>query len=279
MSGFRYVWGNRMRKFFDNPRAIVPFFKKRLYYNFVADSYLPYYKDYSYLGLQETIDYAIKHRVSILRFGDELFDMLLGIGVYFGNWRQQYSPEIAKAYTDILTSSDPRLLRCFCWNLILKSKREFAEMGIAEQWQFWTNSRVYLKDYLRKDATYGSALCFHPRYNPDIDFNALRDFFANKNIIIIASRPERFSHIALGRTTDVVGAPESDAFEVYKDIKRDILALIEEKGYDPNDVLILGSAAAASRAVIYELTIERDIVGWDTGQFFDLAYREIAGKG
>lgn len=105
MSGFRYVWGNRMRKFFDNPRAIVPFFKKRLYYNFVADSYLPYYKDYSYLGLQETIDYAIKHRVSILRFGDELFDMLLGIGVYFGNWRQQYSPEIAKAYTDILTST------------------------------------------------------------------------------------------------------------------------------------------------------------------------------
>lgn len=268
------VWKNRFQKFLDNPKAVIPFLKKKLYYNFIADQQLPYYADFKYLNYQQTLDNIIDNNRSIVRFGDELFDMLQGIGLYYGDWRQKYTPELAKRMKEVISSSDLRLLVCFNPEFILKTKEEFARDGIAEQYQFWTNSKMFLKDYYHKDVMYGSALCFTPRYNKNIDYGKLKDFFLKKHVVIITSNIQRFRSISLGKTTDFIEAPRSDAWQQYENIKKTALSLIEEKKYPHHEILFLISMGSAAKVLTYDLT-KLGFTTWDTGQFFDLAAKEI----
>ena len=53
------IWKNRFNKLLDNPKAVIPFFKKRLYYTWIADKQLKYYKDFKYFNYEQTIDYII----------------------------------------------------------------------------------------------------------------------------------------------------------------------------------------------------------------------------
>lgn len=271
---FTYVWKNRFQKFLDNPKAVIPFFKKRLFYNFIADSQIKYYRDFKYLNYEDTLNYIIDNNKSIVRFGDELFDMLQGIGLYYGNWRQRYDKRLAKRLREIISSKNPDMLICFNPELILKTKKEFIKEGIGEQYQFWTNSKMFLKDYYYKDVTYGSALCFNPRYNQNIKYSKLKDFFSTKNIIIITSNTERFQNIRLGKTNNLIEAPASDAWQEYDGIKKELLDLIERKNFTKEDTLTLVSMGSAAKVLVYDLTL-MGYVAWDTGQFFDLATKGI----
>ncbi len=275
---FAYVWKNRFQKFLDNPTAVIPFFKKRLYYNFIADSKLGYYKDFKYLNYEDTLNDIIDNNKSIVRFGDELFDMLQGIGLYYGNWRQRYDKQLAKRMKEVISSKNPKLLVCFNPELILKTKAEFARDGIPEQYQFWTNSKIFLKDYYHKDVTYGSALCFTPRYNKHIDYKKLKNFFSTKNIIILTSNTARFKEINFGKTNNFLEAPTSDAWQEYNRIKSELLQLIQDKHLMAEDTLILVSMGSAAKVLVYDLTL-MGYTAWDTGQFFDLASAEIKKLG
>ncbi|MFH1188277.1 MAG: GT-D fold domain-containing glycosyltransferase [bacterium] len=268
------IWKNRLQKFLDNPKALLPFLKKRLHYNRIADKQLPYYKDFKFFDYEHTIDDIITHNKSIVRFGDELFDMLQGIGLYYGNWRQKYSPDLAKRLREVISSRDPRILVCFNPEFILKTKEDFEREGIPEQYQFWTNSKIFLKDYYHKDVIYGSALCFTPRYNTRLDFQKLKYFFLKKHIIILTSGIERFRDVALGRTTELLEAPASDAWQKYDMIKESLLSLIGTKGVSKNEILVLVSMGSAAKVLVFDLT-QLGYTAWDTGQFFDLAFREI----
>lgn len=278
MSETLYIWKNRLSKFIDNPMAVWPFLKKRLYFNLVADRYLKYYDTFKFLGYNETIDAAIDGNRSIVRFGDELFDMLQGIGLYFGNWRQRYRPELARRLKEVISSEDARLLICFNPELILKTKKEFREMGIPKEYQFWTNSRVFLKDYYHPHVVYGSALCFHPRYNPDIDFKKLGAYFSSKDVIIVTTATERFKDLSLGKTTAFIEAPASDAWDEYGRMYGAVMAHIEENRLSRQDVLVLISMGSAAKVMVFDL-MKDGYVAWDTGQFFDLAAKRIKELG
>ncbi len=271
---FFNIWKNRFHKFLDNPKATWIFLKKKLYYNFAADRELPHYKDFQYLNYEQTLNNIIDKNKSIVRFGDELFDMIQGIGLYYGNWHQKYAPDLAKRLKEIVSSRDSRLLVCFNPEFILKTKQEFKEMGIPEQYQFWTNSKIFLKNYCHKDIIYGSALCFTPRYNTNIDYKKFKDFFQTKHIIIITSNIERFQSMSLGKTTDFINTPQSDAWQSYKIIKQSLLSLIKEKNFSQNEILILISMGSAAKVLVYDL-MKLNYTAWDTGQFFDLAFKEI----
>lgn len=274
MAIFLTVWKNRLQKFFDNPRAILPFLKKRMYYSFVADSQLKHYKDFKYLDYNQTIDYVIHRNASIVRFGDELFDMLQGIGLYYGTWRQRYDNQLAGKLKEIISSQNPKLLVCFNPEFILHDKAWFREQGIPEQYHFWTNAKMHLKNYYHKDNMYGSALCFTPRYNKQIPYEKLKKFFESKNIIIVTSQIERFKNIKLGRTTFFIEAPGSDAWQSYEKIKGEVLSLMKDEKLPKEGTLTLVSMGSAAKVLVYDLTLA-GYTAWDTGQFFDLAFQEI----
>ncbi len=267
-------WRNRLRKFRDNPKAIIPFVQKYLYYNFVSDRYIPLYKRVHFLSYDETIEEILTKNRSIVRFGDEVFDMILGIGLYFQNWRQAYDPALAKRLKEVLRSADDRLLVCFNPELILKTKAEMTALGIADQHQFWTNSRIYLKDYIHFDRVYGSALSFHERYNTTLPYDRLIEHLSHKHLIVVASNTARFAGKQFGKTTDYIEAPSSDAWTQYETL----LEKVSETAlcYKPEETLILSGIGPAAKVMVYDLT-KRGYTAWDTGQFFDLALKKLVG--
>jgi hypothetical protein len=233
------VWKNRLNKFLDHPPAVVPFLKKYTYYNFVADSYLHYYKDVTFLDYKETINYLIKSNASFVRFGDEAFDMVQGIGLYFNSWQQKYSPSLGDRYKQVLGSSQSRLLVGFNPELIFMSKKEFAEKGIPEQYQYWVNSKVFLKDYLNPGQTYGSALSFQERYNSDIDYVAIVKYFRTKHLVVVSSKIDRFKSAQVGLTTNYIEGPGSDAWSQYENLLTQVQQVAF--AYPKEDTLILSS--------------------------------------
>lgn len=268
------MWKNRFQKFLDNPQAIIPFSKKYLYYNYIADKQLKYYKDFHYISYEETLTTIMDNNKSIVRFGDELFDMLQGVGLYYGNWRQKYDPLLAKRLKEIASSNNPKLLICFNPEFILKTKEEFKKEGILNQYHFWTNSKMFLKDYYHKDIIYGSALCFTPRFNTTIDYKKLKSYFLTKHIIIVTSTILRFDGMKLGISTTFIESPTSDAWQQYDVIKKKLTILLEDKNFSKDNTLILISMGSAAKVLVYDMTL-LGYTSWDTGQFFDLAFKEI----
>ena len=179
------VISQTLQKFVDNPRSIIPFLKKHCYYRFIADGMIPKYQDIHFLDYSATLDYIIQNRVSLIRFGDEIFDMIQGLGLYFNDWHQKYSPSLRNALNTILTEQSDNILLSFNPELILLSKKDFQKQGIGNQWQFWINSKIFLRQFLDSHRVYGSALLFHLRYNPNLDFEKLATYFSSKHIIII----------------------------------------------------------------------------------------------
>lgn len=268
-----------MRKFLDNPVSIFPFLKKYLYSRFIADSMIPRYEGYTFLDYAATLDYAIEKNVTLIRFGDELFDMLQWLWLYFDNWHQKYSKSLEKWIKKVLKEQDNRILLCFNPEFVFKSKSGFEREWIGSEWQLWINSKMYLYKYLQKGRIYGSALLFHLRYNSSFDFQKFSRFLAPKNIIIIVTKSSRFQNCKLGVTTDFIESPQSDAWDAYDEMKQSVLKLIEEKGYKKENVLILGSASSATKVLAWDLQVHHDIISWDTGQFFDIAARQIQELG
>ena len=269
---FLYIWKNRLSKFIDYPPAIIPFLKKRLYYNFVADSYIKYYKDIKFLNYDETIEEILNNNKSIVRFGDDVFDMLLGIGLYFDNWRQVYNPIMADRLKEVLSARNENLLVCFNPEFILKTKEDFIKEGIGEQHHFWTNSKIFLKDYIHADQSYGSALSFHGRYNVNLPYDRLIEHIKTKHLVIVASNTARFNNQQLGLTTTYVEGPSSNAWDSYDKILGKVKESIKE--LPKSDTLIMTSLGPTSKVMVLDLTNEGYVV-WDTGQFFDLALDRI----
>jgi len=266
------VWKNRYKKFLDNPIAVVPFIKKRFYYNRIADAELKNYKNFQYLDYNKTIDLLISGNKSIVRFGDEIFDMIQGIGLYYGDWRQKYNPALAKRLKEVLSSDNDKLLVCFNPELILKTKEEFSKMGIPEQYHFWTNSKIFMKNYYHPNKVYGSALCFNSTYNQNIDYKKILVFLATKHIIVVTSNTARFGNYQFGKSTSFVEAPQSDAWDSYDDLLKKTLQLLTK--YPQDESLVMVSMGSAAKVMSYDLT-EIGYSVWDTGQFFDLAYQKI----
>ncbi len=266
------IWQNRLKKFWDNPSAIWPFLKKHFYYNWIADSYIPYYENLVFLNYQETINSLIRDNRSFVRFGDEAFDMVQGIGLYFNNWRQKYNPELGKRYKEVLGSNHPKLLVGFNPELILMSKVDFKEKGISEQHQYWTNTKVFLKDYINSGQVYGSALCFHERYNDKINYKQIFDYFRVKNLVVVASNTARFKDAQLGQTTDYIDGPSSDAWDSYQELIAEVRRVLGK--YSKEGALVLIALGPTSKVMAYDLTLEGYTV-WDTGQLFDLALSKL----
>lgn len=266
------IWSNRLKKFRDHPLAIFPFLRKYLYYNRIADSYIPLYKEVVFLNYQETVNEILHNNKSIVRFGDDVFDLLLGIGLYFNNWRQTYNPSLAKRLKEVLASANPNLLVCFNPEFILKTKAEFIAAGIGEQHHFWTHSKIFLKDYIHRDQRYGSALSFQERYNTQIPYQEIVSYLKEKNIVIVTSNIARFNNKQFGETTYYIEAPKDNAWDMYPTIMQNILNHICKLPKDKT--LVLASLGPTSKVLVFDL-VQQGYIAWDTGQFFDLALTKV----
>ena len=273
------MWKQRFRKFLDNPVLVFTFLRTRLYWRQIADTRSQGYANYQFLSGPQTIAAIAEADRSIIRAGDGTFGYLLGSSIYFNNWQFRYNRAFAKKLEAVMKDGqDSNILFCYPHTFAKKTKAEFTAEGIGLEWRIWVPLKVMLKKFLRTDMTYGDAVCFHPKYNPHIDFTAIKNYLNTKHIIIITSNIERFATISLGKSTTLIEGPSSDAWQVYAELTQKGLEVVREKNLPQYEVLFMISAAEAAKVMVYDLT-KLGYTAWDTGQFFDLAAKEIAALG
>lgn len=271
------MWKQRVKKFIDNPFVALSYLRNRLWYRFIADKISSTYRaQVNFISGAETIAKLVEKDTSLIRIGDGTFGYLMGSSIYFNSWQFVFNRAFNKKLREALKQGQgENILFCVPHTFITKSKGQFASEGIKAEWPIWTAAKVMLKDYLIPGHTYGDATCFHPRYNPNINFLALKKYLDTKHVIIATSGLDRFKELHIGKSTTLVEAPSSDAWQVYKQLENAITTKIKELGLAKNETLIMISAAEAAKVMIYNLS-NQGYTAWDTGQFFDLAAKEFA---
>lgn len=266
----------RFKKFLDNPVLVLTFLRTRLYWRHIADTRSRDYATFQFLTGPQTIAAITETDRSIIRAGDGTFGYLLGSSIYFNNWQFRYNRAFAKKLEAVMNGGqDSNILFCYPHTFVKKTKAEFAAEEIGLEWRIWVPLKVMLKKFLRTDKTYGDAVCFHPKYNPNIDFAAIKNYLDTKHIVIITSNIERFADIRLGKSTCLIEGPSSDAWQVYEKLTQKGLDAVQEKSLARTEVLFMISAAEAAKVMVYDLT-NLGYTAWDTGQFFDMAAKEIS---
>ncbi len=268
------VWGSRVQKFIDNPRAIFYFLKRNLYDKFAADKHVPLYKKLNFLSPEETFNYIIDNDSSIVRLGDGEFGLMRGASVYFNDWRQKFNKDLQRGLLEILSSKSSNMIICLPGDHLTKTREELEKIGKGDEFKYWINSKVLLHKYVQKDRVYGSSFAFYPVINTGIDYRKLKEYFLKKNVIIITSSLERFKDISLGKSTHLIEAPKSDGWDKIAEIRTTFHELIKKNNYPPKEVLVMVSMGPAAKVFVYELA-EEGYTAWDAGQFFDLAYKNI----
>lgn len=273
------MWKQRFKKFFDNPILVFTFLRTKLYWTHIADERSRDYSNYKFLSGAQTIEAITKTDRSIIRAGDGTFGYLLGSSIYFNNWQFRYNRSFAKKLEHVMRhGQDNTILFCYPHTYAKKTRAEFIAEGIGLEWRIWISLKVMLEGFLRTDKTYGDAVCFHPKYNPGIDFKSIKNYLDTKHIIIITSNIERFANIKLGKSTTLIEGPSSDAWQVYEELTKKGLAAVQQKNLQPSEVLFMISAAEAAKVMVYDFTMA-GYTAWDTGQFFDIAAKEITQLG
>lgn len=268
------MWKQRLKKLFDNPAVVFSYFRNRLFYSLIADSHSKEYRAYNFINTEETLKAILKNNQSLLRVGDGTFGYLQGSSIYFNDWHFRYNKTFAGRLDFVLREGQKNnILFCYPHRFILKSKQEFAATGQKNEWPIWVTGKVMLKKYLQKDKVYGDSFCFNPKYT-SINFQEIQRYLNGKHVFIITSNTARFKDVTLGKTTTLINAPSSDSWQVYEDLEKITLEKIRENSLHPEEVLIMISAAEAAKVMVYDFTT-MGYIAWDTGQFFDLAAKEI----
>ncbi len=272
------MWSQRFKKLLDNPGLLFSYLRTHTYYRFTADRAGQRYPTNTLSGA-ETIHTITTTDTSLIRTGDGTIGYLLGSSIYFNNWQFRYNREFAKKLQHVLAHGyDANILFCYPFRYIHKSRAEFIREGIGAEWPIWIATKVLVRRWLRPNTIYGDSFCFHPRFNPDIDFAAIKQYLDTKHVVIITSNTERFKDITLGRSTTLIEGPSSDAWQVYEALEDQALAAITGHAWQPDEVLIMVSAAEAAKVMVYDFA-KSGYTAWDTGQFFDLAAKEISQLG
>lgn len=268
------VWKQRAKKLLDNPSAIFYFIKRKLYDQFVADSYVPIYKQLHFLSPEETFSYIIDNDSSIVRLGDGEFGLMRGASVYFNDWRQKFNKDLQKGLLGILAAKSTNMIICLPGDHLTMTKEELEATGKGDEFRYWINSKVLLHKYVQNDRVYGSSFAFYPAINTGIDYSKLKTYFLKKHVVIITSSLERFKDISLGKSTHLIEAPKSDGWDKIDEIRETFHKLVKDNNYIPKEVLVMVSMGPAAKVFVYELA-EEGYTAWDAGQFFDLAYKNI----
>jgi hypothetical protein len=267
----------KFRKFTDNPLVVLTHLRTKLYWKFIADKISSTYKQEQFITAADTLNLLLTSNKSVIRVGDGTFGYLLGSSIIFNNWQFRYNHTFAKKLDTVLIDGQTdKVLFCYPYEFILKSKGEFTTEDKSDEWSIWVTAKVMLARYLKPGKLYGSSFCFHPTYNPGIDFLKLKAHFSTKHIIIITSNIERFLDIKLGLSTNFIEGPSSNAWEIYEELEQKTFAMVREKDWAKNDILIMVSAAEAAKVMVSDFSA-KGYTAWDTGQFFDLAAKEISG--
>lgn len=226
----------------------------KLYYNTIRDfffnSFTPPPK---ILSIDETIDAIINNRLSVSRFGDGEFSLILNID---NPMFQNPSIELSNKLLETLQSNLPQLLICLPK---IFEKKDLQRMT-KDAFKFWNRyiifNRKAIYRLLNFNITYGNSQ-FTRNYIDNknknfskIYFNKTKRIWENRNIVIIEGRYTRFgiNNDLLNNVSSIkrILCPEKNAFSKYTKILNE--ALKQDK-----NILFLIALGPTATILAYDL--------------------------
>lgn len=133
----------------------------------------------------ETIDYIIKNRCSVSRFGDGEFSILRGSGIAF----QDKDKLLTKIYKDILYYNTPNHISCIPLSLV--SSDELKKES-SDYWSvYFSEKYLYIFKYLNFRKTYYDSLMtrlyldLKDKQKSQARFDKIKKIWTNQNILFV----------------------------------------------------------------------------------------------
>lgn len=268
----------RVRQFINNPAYVWHFLKRFFWYKRTSERYIPLYREFTFLSAEETIEKLLSKRLCLARFSDGEIDLLTGMGVFDPNmaWSQPYSRALKKALKGALSAAHPRLLIAHTSpHKFLLSREEAARSGVS--YTMWTDTRMLLHEYLKPGVAYGDAHAFIPRDNPAIDWEVIKRFLKEYDVVVVTGGVDSLRYLELGRRTFFIEAGKHDAFKRYDKIVSDIISLMSQEGLSKEGTLIMASLGPTASVLAVDLC-RRGYYIWDSGHIFKYAADRLSSS-
>lgn len=203
------------------------------------------------LDTEATIEYIIKHRCSVSRFGDGEIGLITGENLNF----QKYEETLAEKMSAILATGQNGLLVCVP-KVFTKGDREKLSRTDANFWRsnLIGKRRIWYK-LMNKSIIYGDALMsriYSPTWNKENAsklFYMLEQIWKERDILIVEGEYSRLgvgnTCFSAARTIRRIIAPAKDAFSKYRELTESICNTADK---DTLVILALGPTATALAA-------------------------------
>ena len=203
------------------------------------------------MTIDETLDYILKNKCSVSRFGDGELKIVVGDGIRF----QKYDPVLAQRLQEILKQSSSNHLVCVTdifdnirW--MMPTSYEYTWRVVAKYRESWTK-------FLDLKRQYGNTFmtrCYMDHQNKSSSqrwFKKLKEIWEKQEIVFVEGEKSR-----LGYRNDLFNnvisierilCPAKDAFSYYDDILQAVLKLNKNK-------LILLALGPTATVLAYDLS-------------------------
>jgi hypothetical protein len=124
--------------------------------------------------------------------------------------------------------------------------------------------------HLAPHGCFGHSHLFLKANCPDLDWGGMKNFLADKNIVIATGNIKNLMHLNLGWNTFFIECGTENAYERKNEIKREIQKIISDAGLSKDKTIVFASLGPTAGIIAHEL-LDDNICVWDTGHMFEFA--------
>jgi hypothetical protein len=261
----------RLIQVIDNPIFILQMLKKNLIYKRSTIDYKHMYAQFRFLSGQETLEELMRSGRSLARFSDGEFELITGAGIYppDSDWCQKWSPALRDDILSALSCCDPRLLVAVDPPSTFLASRDSIHT-IRFEWNMWVDMRRLMWKYLAPGGGVGHSHLFLKANCPDLNWGKMKNFLADKNIVIATGNVEKLMHLNLGARTFFIECGTENAYERSDEIKRKICEMISNACLSKDKTIVFASLGPTAGIIAHQL-LDSNICVWDTGHMFEFA--------
>lgn len=261
----------RLIQVIDNPVFILQMLKKNFIYKRSTIEYKHMYAQFKFLSGQETLEELMRSGRSLARFSDGEFELITGAGIYppDSDWCQKWSPALRDDILSALSCDDPRLLVAVDPPSTFLASRDSIH-SIRFEWNMWVDMKRLMWKYLAPRGKFGHSHLFIKANCPDLDWGKMKNFLADKNIVIATGNIHNLMHLNIGAQTFFIECGTENAYERKDVIKQEILEVISNAGLSKDKTIVFASLGPTAGIIAHEL-LDDNICVWDTGHMFEFA--------
>lgn len=222
-------------------------------------------KKSKFYSSEETIEYILKYKKSLIRMGDGEFAIMSGRNIAY----QQYSEQLKESLQEIIEDYIKNPNNCSyllampgifltCNGLLLLKNKNYIKA--------WPSARYEFKKKYDFPVTYGDAFIFAKD-----NVKLYEKLWSHKNIehiIFVHNKNDyaiKFQNM-YGKEVTYIKVPDKNSFEMRDQILRNILSTVFS--YKRDKTLILISAGPCSKYLVKQLS-DAGIIAIDTGHCWD----------